>query len=241
MIPPDATILRRWGASLLFVLALHAAAYVALNTGHPARSPDPEVAFMIDMAAEPPPEPEPEPEPGERTPPPEPAPEPMPESPPPDATPEPPPPPPLPRAVVLPPPPPPAAARPKPVVRHDMQPAPPSVTPPQAEPAERPVAVPDVSSRVLTWEGKLGAYLLRFRRYPPDSLRRGDQGIVTMRLIVARNGEVRRATIVSGSGFDALDNAAREWIARASPVPAFPDDMPGTEIGVVVPFRFTLR
>jgi periplasmic protein TonB len=229
----------RWTASLGVVVALHFAAYTALQTMHPLAPAPPDEAILMDLAQEAPPAPPP-PEPS----PPAPEPAPPPEPPPP----EPPPPEPVvqPEVVVPeppPPPPPPVRKLERPVKR---EPPPPVPTAPAeitnlattAAPAPAP---PVVTPQQISWQGRLGAYLARFKRYPIAAQRRNEQGVVMMRLMVARDGKVISAAVVRGSGFEELDQAAGDWVARASPVPAFTDDMTQAQVEVTVPFRFSLR
>lgn len=225
-----AGLLTRWGGSLAIVMAAHVAAYAALQTMRATPPVPPEEPIMMDLApapVAPPPEPVAQPEP-----PPPPPPE--PEPPPPEVKPE----------VVLPEPPPPP---PKPIrkverpVKRDPPPQAPVQTA-EVAPVAAPVpAAPVVTPQQMTWQSKVAAYLARFKRYPIAAQRRDEQGVVTMRLVIERDGKVTSAVIVHGSGFDDLDRAAAEWVSRASPVPAFSDDMAQARINVTVPFRFTLR
>jgi periplasmic protein TonB len=223
----------RWTASLALVLAVHAAAYFRLQTAMPVVTARSEAPIMMDLS---PPPPEEVPEPAPPPPPPEPEPEPPPPPPPPEtlapvALPEP------------PPPPPPPVRRVERPIRREVPPVP---TSRPAEPAPPPVAAPPaavatVSPQQISWQSKVAAYLARFRRYPVSAQQRGEQGEVLMRLTVTRDGAVASAVIVRGSGFDDLDQAAIDWVQRASPIPAFPDDMTQARIVMTVPFRFTLH
>lgn len=89
--------------------------------------------------------------------------------------------------------------------------------------------------------GQVYARLDRLRRYPSEAQRRGDQGVVLMRLQVMRDGRVLSATMIQGSGSAALDAAAADWIARAAPLPAFPAEMTGERLELTVPLRFRLN
>ena len=240
--------LARWGGSLAAVLAAHLAAYAALSSVVPASEVPPEQPIMIDLAPEPvapPPEPGAQPEPPPPTPPP-PEVKPDPPPPPPPEVKEEPPPPPVPAEVVLPKPPPPPP-KPKPV-RKVEKPPPPEPAPPQpprqavVAPTNAPApAAPVMTQQQRSWQSQLATYLLRFKRYPLSAQSLGEQGVVTMRLTIERDGRVSAAWMVHSSGFNDLDVAAGEWVARASPVPAFPADMTQPRVEVTVPFRFSLR
>lgn len=222
----------RWTAAFALVVAIHFAAYLALQATMAAAPMRFEAPIMMDLAQAPPAAP-PEPVPA----PPLPQPDAQPPEPPPPsrslapvALPEPPPPPPPPVRQVQ---------RP---VKRDTPPVPTPVR--SAEPAPSEAAVPTapaITPQQVTWQSRLASHLARFKRYPPAAQARNEQGIVLMRLVVTRDGSVVSAAVVRGSGIDDLDRAAGEWVARASPVPAFPEDMPQARIEVTVPFRFTLR
>jgi periplasmic protein TonB len=248
------------------VVAVHISALLVLRRTIPAIAPAAPEAIMMDLTPEPvaapqpeqltPPPPEPlppEPPPPEQPPPPEPA-------PPDPAPPDPPPPPeplpipdtapPVPVAEVpLPPPPPPRphVQRPPPPRPAVVKPAPPQPTVVQAQPA--PVAPPAPSAAAAppspqakaNWESLLVAHLARFKRFPAAAQRRGEQGIVTVRLTIDHAGTVLAMAIVKGSGYADLDTEAQAWMTRAQPLPAFPPEMTAQQTQVVVPLHFILQ
>lgn len=222
-----APLLARWTAALATVVAVHIAAYTALQAVVQAVPPPSQEPIMMDLAPAP------------VSPPP--APIPLPQA---DSEPEPPPPPEAKPEVVLPEPPPlpppPERKIERPVKRDTPRPAPTRSA--EVAPADAPVpAAPVVTPQQLSWQSKLTTYLARFKRYPVSAQSRNEQGTVTMRLVVERTGKILSAGIVRGSGFDNLDEAARQWVARAAPVPPFTDDMAQPSIEVTVPFRFSLH
>jgi protein TonB len=87
----------------------------------------------------------------------------------------------------------------------------------------------------------LVAHLARFKRFPPAAERRGEQGVVMMRLTISRTGQVLAMAMVRGSGYADLDAEAQNWMQRAQPLPAFPPDMTVAQMQVIVPLRFMLR
>jgi protein TonB len=94
---------------------------------------------------------------------------------------------------------------------------------------------------VAAWEGQLAAHLSRFKRFPPEAQRRGEQGVVQMRITLGRNGEVLAMSMARSSGFADLDDEAEAWIRRATPLPPIPPDIARERVNLVVPLRFTLR
>lgn len=76
--------------------------------------------------------------------------------------------------------------------------------------------------------------------YPAIARRRAQQGTVTLHVLVAADGAVKRAEIQQSSGVDSLDDAALETVrTRWRFVPARRDGI-AVESWVVVPIRFTL-
>jgi protein TonB len=244
----------RWTLCLILVVAVHATALLLLRRTIPAIAPAAPEAIMMDLTPEPvaPPQPEqltpppPEPPPPEPPPPEPPPPEP---APPPEPLPIPDIAPPVPHAEVpLPPPPP-----PRPHVQHPPPrpavvkpaPQPPSVVQAQPAPVSPPVpsasAAPASPQVKASWEGQLVAHLARFKRFPPAAQRRGEQGIVTVRLTIDHAGTVLAMAIVKGSGYADLDAEAQAWMTRAQPLPPFPPEMTAQQTQVVVPLHFILQ
>lgn len=145
---------------------------------------------------------------------------------------------------------------PKPVERRKPEPRPvrekppsPETTAPQSAPATPapvaaapPVAAPARTvSATPSWQSLVLAHLERHKRYPAMAQSRRQQGVVHLRFTVARDGQVRAAAIARGSGYAALDEAVMDMVQRANPLPAFPADMAGDSIELIVPVRFFLR
>jgi periplasmic protein TonB len=256
----------RWTVSLILVVALHAVALLTLRRSVPTFGSAVPEAIMIDLApapAAPPEPPAPVPTPAVPTPvaPPDPVspdptpPDPVPPDPvPPDPAPEPPVlqepvalpipdmAPMIPQAAVqLPPRPvtPRQPPKPRPAAARPQAADPPAAAPAQT-PAEAAVSAPTGQVQA-TWEALLVAHLARFKRFPPAAQRRGEQGVVLMRLSMTRAGAVLSMAMVRGSGYADLDEEAQAWMARAQPLPAAPPEMKAQQVEIVVPLRFTLR
>lgn len=76
--------------------------------------------------------------------------------------------------------------------------------------------------------------------YPLIARRRAQQGTVTLRVLVAADGAVKRVELLQSSGVDSLDDSALETVrTRWRFVPAHRDAV-AVESWVVVPIRFTL-
>ena len=82
------------------------------------------------------------------------------------------------------------------------------------------IAVPSAEA-MADWRSALSDWLARNRRYPPAARQAGEEGAVTLRFAVDPVGLVLSSEILSGSGHDALDDAALAML-RGATVPAPP-------------------
>ncbi|MDC8756365.1 energy transducer TonB [Janthinobacterium sp. hw3] len=103
-----------------------------------------------------------------------------------------------------------------------------------------PPAPQEVRSGSNSWEGKVLARMERFRRYPAAARARGEEGIVTLRCRVDREGRVLAAAVEHSSGHPALDQAALDTLQRAAPLPRIPDERP-EQLELSIPVQFRVR
>lgn len=75
-------------------------------------------------------------------------------------------------------------------------------------------------------------------RYPTRALRRGEQGVVNVRVAIGPDGVPTSVSLASGSGSRDLDRAALEAVRRWRFLPAMEDGRP-TVGTVVVPIEFS--
>ncbi len=76
--------------------------------------------------------------------------------------------------------------------------------------------------------------------YPLASKRLGEQGKVTLRLLIDEKGHAERVEIQQSSGYPRLDEAARAAILRAAFKPHLEDGRP-VPVYVTVPISFSLK
>lgn len=108
-------------------------------------------------------------------------------------------------------------------------PAPSPAPVPAAAPERRPVTVTGVE------------YLVPPKPdYPLGAKRAGEQGKVTLRLLIDEKGQAERVEIQQSSGYARLDEAARAAVLRAVYKPHLEDGRP-VPVYVVVPISFNLR
>lgn len=77
-------------------------------------------------------------------------------------------------------------------------------------------------------------------RYPPQSRRLREQGLVVLRVLIDEQGTARTIEIESSSGHARLDDAARDAVARAVFRPYVEDGAPRRAL-VLIPIEFALN
>lgn len=98
----------------------------------------------------------------------------------------------------------------------------PDATTPVVE--QRLVPAASAETRPIPDDQLVGKYLAgirarieRYKRYPLAARRRGQEGEVGLRFILAANGEVMKLEVRKSSGIDSLDRAAINAVRRATP------------------------
>ncbi len=97
-------------------------------------------------------------------------------------------------------------------------------------------------------DGVVRGYLLavqsefnRRKHYPHDAYRRGAQGTVQLRFVVARSGTVLSYEIDDSSGDPELDREVEALMRRVQPLPPFPAGLDRDRLELVLPVGFYLR
>jgi len=140
--------------------------------------------------------------------------------------------------------------KPKPVIKHEPSPkaiseptppappqppveaAPPSPPAPPAPPAPAQPAAPKIVSGV--------AYINAPRPvYPPLDARMGNEGTVTLRVLINEKGRAEKVDIRKSSGSQRMDDAARDAVMRALFKP-YIEDGKAIPVYAIIPINFTL-
>lgn len=88
---------------------------------------------------------------------------------------------------------------------------------------------------------ELSAKLARHKRYPNRARRLHEEGIVVLFFIVNRDGNVIESHISQSSGYSKLDDAVLRMLKKASPLPAFTDEMEQSQLSINIPISFKLN
>lgn len=87
----------------------------------------------------------------------------------------------------------------------------------------------------------VSAHLNRRKVYPSEARKARQQGVVTVRFTVDRNGNVSNASIKRSSGHDILDQATLDLLRRVAPLPRMPSSMQRESITLSLPIDYSLR
>lgn len=93
----------------------------------------------------------------------------------------------------------------------------------------------------LSWQRALNLHLSKHKRYPGEARSRRIQGVVTVSFSVDREGHVKSARMVRGSGSPLLDEEALKMLSRASPIPPPPEMPAGGQRDFTMPIQFNIR
>ncbi|MES1950850.1 TonB family protein [Salinisphaera sp. S4-8] len=98
-----------------------------------------------------------------------------------------------------------------------------------------------VSDTPPDYRAELGAWLQRYKDYPRRARRLRQEGTVLLYFVMDRNGHVLDWEIRQSSGHELLDEAVRDMIRKADPLPALPASVSMQRLALTVPVRFQLR
>ncbi|NIY77837.1 energy transducer TonB [Thalassospira sp. HF15] len=94
---------------------------------------------------------------------------------------------------------------------------------------------------MVDYQASVLQMLARYREYPERAMRRRIEGENRIRLVIARDGTVLEASMVSSSGSSILDRETKRLIKRVRKFPPFPDEMTGQQVIWTVPVAYQLR
>lgn len=147
-------------------------------------------------------------------------------------------------AVALAPPPPPMPARQSSAPSAPAAPANPVVAAPAGTGTGTSI-VPGTDPRAKRAEvdyfSLISAHLNRRKTYPTDAKKARQEGVVTVRFTVDRNGGVSNVSIRRSSGHDILDAATLQLLQRVAPLPRMPAAMQRDTVTVSLPIDYSLK
>jgi protein TonB len=81
----------------------------------------------------------------------------------------------------------------------------------------------------------------KHKQYPRIAQMRGWQGEAIVELQLDGNGKLKSKKIIQSSGYESLDKQALEMVEKASPFPAPPEALRGSNFSIKVPIPFKLE
>jgi periplasmic protein TonB len=135
---------------------------------------------------------------------------------------------------------------PRPVPVRAPEPAAVSTPAPAAPVARTEVATTPVSDakarkQEADYFALVSAHLNRRKTYPAEAKQARQQGVVTVRFTVDRNGTVSGSAIKRSSGHAILDAATLDLLRRVAPLPRMPASMLRDSITLSLPIDYSLR
>ncbi|WP_336082859.1 energy transducer TonB [Thalassospira sp. CH_XMU1448-2] len=94
---------------------------------------------------------------------------------------------------------------------------------------------------MVDYQSSVLQMLNRYREYPDRAKRRGIEGQNSIYIVIARDGMVLEARMLSSSGSKILDRETERMIERVRQFPPFPDTMTEDKIMLTVPVVYNLR
>ncbi|MDF1781787.1 MAG: energy transducer TonB [Alcanivoracaceae bacterium] len=104
-----------------------------------------------------------------------------------------------------------------------------------------PEALAATSAAQATWHSRLIAHMERHKRYPRSARIRHQEGVSKIRIVLDRDGNVLSCKLSGSAGYELLDKATLDMVARAAPFPKMPDDIFGESKELIVPVEYSIR
>jgi protein TonB len=100
---------------------------------------------------------------------------------------------------------------------------------------------PRVKKQELDYFSLIAAHLNRRKSYPTEAKKARQQGVVTVRFTLDRQGGVSGISLKRGSGFDVLDRTTLDLVARVAPYPKIPASLNRDSVTLSLPIDYSLR
>lgn len=92
----------------------------------------------------------------------------------------------------------------------------------------------------ISYQDMVATLLARAKRYPERALKRRMTGEATIRIEISADGSLSGFEILRSTETPILDDELRAMVQRASPFPAFPNDLHKRSLALIVPVAFRL-
>lgn len=100
---------------------------------------------------------------------------------------------------------------------------------------------PKAKEREMDYYSLVSAHLNRKKRYPKKAKKARQQGIVTVRFTIHRDGNVTGISVKRSSGEAILDQATLDLMRRVSPLPRIPKSLGKDSVTLSLPIEYSLK
>lgn len=100
---------------------------------------------------------------------------------------------------------------------------------------------PKAKRAELDYFSLVSSHLNRRKSYPNDAKKARQEGVVTVRFTVDRNGNVSNVSVRRSSGHAILDSATLQLLQRVAPLPRMPAAMQRETVTVSLPIDYALK
>ncbi|MBV1874262.1 MAG: energy transducer TonB [Gammaproteobacteria bacterium] len=112
--------------------------------------------------------------------------------------------------------------------------------PPAPIPAKEPSSA-SPSQASAAWQSNLLTHIQRYKRYPQQARRRGQEAVIYVRVTITQNGQVIKHQLEKASKYKALNKEVLTLITRAQPLPSPPKELSSETLEILLPVVFSLR
>lgn len=111
---------------------------------------------------------------------------------------------------------------------------------PTPSPTGSPSSTTD-NQATATWQSDLVAHIHRYKRYPKQARRRGQEAVIYVQVTINRDGQVIKHQLEKASRYKALNREVINLMTRAQPLPTPPKEVKGETLEILLPVVFSLN
>ncbi len=105
----------------------------------------------------------------------------------------------------------------------------------KAMPGQRP------TNELLTYQEAIRSKIMAAKVYPPNAVKRGQEGVICLRFLLSKDGRLKDITLASTSQYQLLNLAAVNTVKQASPFQPLPASLKKDELWVKLAISFILE
>ncbi len=114
-------------------------------------------------------------------------------------------------------------------------------TPPLLQKQARTLPNQRPTNELLTYQKAIRSKILAAKIYPPNALKRGQEGVICLRFLLSKDGGLKDVKLANASQYPLLNRAAINTIKQASPFQPLPASLKKNELWVKLAISFVLE